>query len=32
MDHEMMEVEVLDEGRDDCEELAPCCAGTQTKR
>jgi len=32
MEHAMMEVEVLDEGRDDCEELAGCCTGASAKK
>jgi putative radical SAM-modified peptide len=32
MEHELMELEVLDEGRDDCEELVGCCSGSQTKK
>jgi len=32
MEHEMMEVEVLDEGRDESEELAGCCNGSSAKK
>ena len=32
MEHEMNELEILDEGRDDCEELIKCCTGASAQK